>query len=260
MSSALEACSIKGPVRGPVVLQVHRTEKQQSSTAPFNESRLRDNPVKSVARTVTSRHSPVVGDQPRVDTTANKALGIAVPSPDGPDGQTETAGPRATAVPGPIKPVQVMAPAAAVPNNDSGKVSEWRPPTHQQTQREMGIQGTLTAHGQPAAASDTAQVRIAALSKIIPFITAAVSESLHQRAPLRIEDLYQAQGLDTVWTKVETAVFLEAVHQNMPMLGARLLCPRYTLKTILIQVGQLAQQRVRLDRVPIMHKQLFQSL
>jgi PDZ domain len=239
MSSALEACNKNGPVRGPVVLQVQRTEEQEISNIS-DVSRLDDTPVKSVARTETLRHTSVVGDQSSVDAPASKALGRVVRSPDG---QTEISGLRAAVFA--TKPGQVVAPVIAAPHDDSGQFSERGPGTRQLTD----MQGSVTS-----------QVEIATLSRIVPVLMSAVLRTLNQRAPLKVENLYEAQGLNTVWTKVETAVFLEAVHRNMPMLGARLLCPRYSLNTILSQAEQLARHRDRLDRVPRVHKLVFESL
>ena len=84
--------------------------------------------------------------------------------------------------------------------------------------------------------------------------------SLNRRSPLQPENLYLALGLNTVLTEVEAAVFLESVHQGIPMMGLRLLTPRYSLGVLVQQVFRLDAQRACLHQVPRISDGLWQYI
>jgi len=78
--------------------------------------------------------------------------------------------------------------------------------------------------------------------------------------PIQSSNLYVAAGLNTVLTEVEAAVFLEAVRRNCPMLGLRLLMPRYCLGTLVQQVICLNSNSEHLHKVPRISESHWKAL
>jgi hypothetical protein len=66
-----------------------------------------------------------------------------------------------------------------------------------------------------------------------------LTSNLSTRAKITSKDLYRPGISGMVFTFVETAVFCECVRQLQPLLGMRLLCPRYDVTTIFKQTAIL---------------------
>jgi hypothetical protein len=75
--------------------------------------------------------------------------------------------------------------------------------------------------------------------------------TVDRRRPVSSRNLYVALGYPSVLTEIEAAVLLESVQRNMPMLGFRVLCPRYHLDTVAKQAILLSNSGMRqLQKIP----------
>jgi hypothetical protein len=76
---------------------------------------------------------------------------------------------------------------------------------------------------------------------------------------LREHDLYHGNGIPgTVLTRAETSLLLEAIKKGYPMLGLRMLCPRYELSTIVSQLNVLSQHD--LASIPLLPRSVWSYL
>lgn len=98
------------------------------------------------------------------------------------------------------------------------------------------------------------------LYEAVRVLASAVSIVTPRRDLVESRDLYVAVGLCTVFTRIEAAVYLEALRDNIPMLGLRLLCPRYNLQTVVQQVLNLASAKEHLDKVPRLSVEMWKEV
>jgi hypothetical protein len=69
--------------------------------------------------------------------------------------------------------------------------------------------------------------------------------------PLRESDLHMPSILGTSFTLAETSLLLEAIKRGHPMLGIRLLCPRYSMPILIPQLRVLCQPAlISIPRLP----------
>jgi hypothetical protein len=89
---------------------------------------------------------------------------------------------------------------------------------------------------------------------------AVVDSTLHSRRSVSTRDLYCPGPRGTFLTLIELAVFCGCLRHQQPMLGIRLLCPRYDLDHILSQTTILRAHPELVQNVPIIPDDIHRFL
>ncbi|CAB9513770.1 expressed unknown protein [Seminavis robusta] len=238
IASALNAT--KGPVQGPVMLKVNRTKQPQQSSS--------------------TRHTTSVVDL----TTDETALGSSRPA-QMPAGTADMNGTNAASVSQTV-PVQRVAAMDPSTINAAGTARHQSPDSAMNRTAGAGVAQPGEQAVQLFSGGRTPAEQAQALSharNALPQLKHAVFATLDYRPPLRPRHLHQAQdglGSRLVLTKVETSVLLEAIHQGMFELGLRMLCPRYTLQILALQLLELIKHKNNLGVAPRIADTIFRAL
>jgi hypothetical protein len=89
---------------------------------------------------------------------------------------------------------------------------------------------------------------------------AVVDSTLRSRQSVSTRDLYCPGPRGTFLTRIEVAVFCGCLRHQQPMLGIRLLCPRYELDHILSQMARLKAHPELVQNVPIIPDDMHRFL
>ena len=120
----------------------------------------------------------------------------------------------------------------------------------------------------PETSNETATIREMQIAYVGEACVVALEQlSLHLRRlplqkqrPIDASDCYAAcESPGSIVTKIEASTLLKAVKENMPMLGLRLLCPRYKLAVVIQQVIVLGANPEYLQKVPMLQKSLWKE-
>lgn len=117
--------------------------------------------------------------------------------------------------------------------------------------------------GKEENATRAKQRRILGDSGMLALSKLTTAEALATRRPMTVSAFYMACAIPhSVLSQIEASVLLEAIGNRppLPMLGLRMLCPRYTLETCVEQVKHFSNALEHLAMVPKLQPSLWKMI